>query len=851
MKDQKNTREQLIEELAELRQRIAELEAPEAERGRVEEELRSVHRKLQATFDAIQDLVNVVDLDFNLTDVNDPLIKAFGLPDKESVVGRKCFEVLKGRKDLCPNCAVAEAYRTKAPAYRTTTPEDEASTGRSFEIFAYPIIDEQGNLSGAVEFARDVTERKRAEEALRESKERYRSVVEHSHAGILIVDNAYRFIYVNDEWSRVFGYSREEIVGQDFRTFLDDESKQFMADRYVRRQSGEKVPPRYEFNIVRKDGEKRRVEVSSTVIEDSAGRVQTMSQILDITEHKRMEEAAQRSERQLAIRNRISEIFLTIPDEEMYGEVLKVVLEVMESKYGAFGYVDEDGALVCPSMTRDIWDSRQITDRDTVFPHETWGSIWGCALTEKKTLYSNEPFRVPEGHIPIHRALDVPIIHRGEVIGNLLVGNKATDYRKEDCELLETVADHIAPILHARLQRDSEEKERRRAEEQVRRHLERIEALREIDRAITSTLDLTGVLNIILEELESVIPYHSAGVYLFSEGIAGLMAGRGFSDLERVLQISFPVEEDPLTCELLQGKHPLVLADAQADERFLARGGTDYVRSWIGVPMIAKDRAVGFLAIDHREPGVYDEESAEIVQAFASQVAIAIENVQLYEKAQRELAERKRAEEELRQSFEKLGRALEGTITTLASVIEIRDPYTAGHQRRTTQLACAIARDMDLPDEQIEGLRMAGLIHDLGKISIPAEVLSNPNPLNDFQWDLIKAHPQIGYDILKSVEFPWPVAETVLQHHERLDGSGYPQKLSSRDILMKAKILAVADVVEAMASFRPYRPACGIDKALEEISQNRDILYDSEVVGACLKLFTEEGFEFEQEEEPS
>ena len=211
----------------------------------------------------------------------------------------------------------------------------------------------------------------------------------------------------------------------------------------------------------------------------------------------------------------------------------------------------------------------------------------------------------------------------------------------------------------------------------------------------------------------------------------------------------------------------------------------------------------------------------------------------------RDVTERKRAEEELRQSYEKLRVALGGTIAVLTSVVEIRDPYTAGHQQRVAKLACAIANDMGLAEEHIEGIRMAGLIHDLGKIDVPAEILSNPGKLNDLQWGMIKMHPQVGYDILKTVEFPWPVAETVLQHHERLDGSGYPQGLAGKDILMKARILAVADVVEAMASFRPYRPARGIDKALEEISQNRGILYDADAVDTCLKLFTENGFEFE------
>jgi HD-GYP domain-containing protein (c-di-GMP phosphodiesterase class II) len=188
---------------------------------------------------------------------------------------------------------------------------------------------------------------------------------------------------------------------------------------------------------------------------------------------------------------------------------------------------------------------------------------------------------------------------------------------------------------------------------------------------------------------------------------------------------------------------------------------------------------------------------------------------------------------------------LEGTISTLVLTIEGRDPYTAGHQRRVTQLACAIANEMHLPQEQIEGLRMAGLTHDIGKINIPAEILSKPGQLTDLEFGLIRMHPQTGHDILKAIEFPWPVAQMVLQHHERMDGSGYPQRLSGEEILLEARILGVADVVEAMASHRPYRSARGIDQALEEISQNKGVLYDAEIVDACLKLFTEKDFRFE------
>ncbi len=212
----------------------------------------------------------------------------------------------------------------------------------------------------------------------------------------------------------------------------------------------------------------------------------------------------------------------------------------------------------------------------------------------------------------------------------------------------------------------------------------------------------------------------------------------------------------------------------------------------------------------------------------------------------RDITERKRAEEELRQSFEKLRRAFEGTVIVLVSAVEMKDPYTAGHQRRVTQLTCAIANELGLPKEQIEGLRMASLIHDLGKTTIPAEILSKPGPLSELEYGMIQAHPQVGHDVLNgTIEFPWPVAQIVLQHHERMNGSGYPQGLKGKEIMLEARILAVADVVEAMASYRPYRPAHGIDKALEEISQNRGVLYDPEVVDACLKLFTEKGFAFE------
>ncbi|MEW6615894.1 MAG: HD domain-containing phosphohydrolase [Thermodesulfobacteriota bacterium] len=198
---------------------------------------------------------------------------------------------------------------------------------------------------------------------------------------------------------------------------------------------------------------------------------------------------------------------------------------------------------------------------------------------------------------------------------------------------------------------------------------------------------------------------------------------------------------------------------------------------------------------------------------------------------------------ELQTTLNKLEVATEGVIQAMAMTIEMRDPYTAGHQRRVRDLSCAIAKDMGFSKERFDAIRMSSMIHDLGKIALPSEILSKPGRLTKTEFELIKTHSQIGYSILKDIEFPWPLAEIILQHHERMNGSGYPRSLSGENILYEARIVAVADVVEAISSHRPYRPALGVDKALVEISKNKDILYDKRVVDTCVKLFSDGRFE--------
>jgi HD-GYP domain-containing protein (c-di-GMP phosphodiesterase class II) len=330
----------------------------------------------------------------------------------------------------------------------------------------------------------------------------------------------------------------------------------------------------------------------------------------------------------------------------------------------------------------------------------------------------------------------------------------------------------------------------------------------------------------ILDEVTTTMHIERAAFFLKQDesGELRLMAQRGLDqNADLRLRKDQPIVDWLSSHEYVLTRHgvdvmPQLKALWVKEREDLKRMGAE-----LFIPLKAKGELVGIFAVGPKLSGeTYSQDDQLILTTLANQTAVAIENARLYQGTRRELVKRMGAEEELRQS------------------------YTAGHQLRVTQLACAIAKEMGLPEEQIEGIHMAGLVHDIGKINVPAEILSKPGTLNDLEFGLIKTHSQVGHNILDgTIEFPWPIAQIVLQHHERMDGSGYPVGLSGDEIILEARILGVADVVEAMASHRPYRPARGIDQALVEISQNRGILYDPEVVDACLKLFNEKRFKFE------
>lgn len=279
---------------------------------------------------------------------------------------------------------------------------------------------------------------------------------------------------------------------------------------------------------------------------------------------------------------------------------------------------------------------------------------------------------------------------------------------------------------------------------------------------------------------------------------------------------------------------PQVITNAQTDSRFApwrAAAVASDCSSILALPLTdTNGQPFGALTIDTTSTNTFEQEEIRLLRELANDLSYGI------------ISLRNRAAQQ--RSTEQISKGLEDTIQAIASTVEMRDPYTAGHQRRVAQLAEAIALEMGLPQERAHSIRLAGTVHDIGKIGVPVEILSKPTKLSELEFRIVQEHASMGFNILKDISFPWPIAEIAHQHHERINGSGYPQKLKGDAILLDARIVAVADVIESMASDRPYRPSLGMQIALEEITRNRGVFYDELAVDACRKVL-ERGFKFE------
>jgi PAS domain S-box-containing protein/putative nucleotidyltransferase with HDIG domain len=844
---------------------ISEQVAMAIERKQTDEALRESEERYKALYDRSLFGVYVHDLGGRFLDANEAALDLLGYKKEEilsinfaSLLDES--QLLKAFKDLEEIKKTGfqrkpSEYKLKKKEGHFTWVETEAS-----------MIYREGKPFAIQGIARDITERKRAERLLRDSEEKYRILAENAKDGIYIISPE-GFVYVNPAFEKIFGYKAKEICGNHFN-FIDLihlEDRGLVREREQSRKNGKELPPAYSFRVITKDGKTKYVEVNTVSL--SGEKVRILGILRDITERKHAEEALRESEERYKTLVQTSPDAVTVTDLE--GNITYVSPRTLE----LHGFKNASELLGRSAF-------------DLIDPADHEKAIKNIKKTLKVgTIRDVEYVLLKKDGTHFTGELNSALIKDAEGNPKMFIGTtrditesiKAKEVIKESEERYRDLVEKAGiAILIDDIKGDFKYFNKKFAslfgysvEEMEKLSIQSIVHLDDVDMVMKYHKGRVSSKKVPTRYEFRGIKKDGSDIYLEVDAVT--LKGKGKGHIIGTRSYMWDITERKKAQEVIQeseekfktlfnsasdaifihdlGGHFLEVNEVACDRlgynrKELLKMGLEDIDSPKLVTMVPARTEeldqrghIFYETVHMRRDGtvIPIELSSRIIEYNGEPVALSIA---------RDITERKQAEEERKQSFERLQRALEDTVNALASALEMRDPYTAGHQRRVADLACAIAKEMGLSEKQIDGIRLAGIIHDVGKIRVPGEILSWPGKLTEIDFNIIKAHPQVGYNILKTIEFPYSVAKIMLQHHERMDGSGYPSGLKDGEILQEAKILAVADVVEAMASHRPYRPARGIEKALVEIAKNKVVLYDPKVADACLKLFKEKKYKF-------
>jgi len=639
----------------------------------------------------------------------------------------------------------------------------------------------------------DISERLRAENTLRDSENKFHSITASAQDAILMMDNEGKISYWNAAAEKVFGYQPQEALGRLLHDllaperYLDEYRKGF--SHFKGTGEGPVIGKTLELAALKKDGTEFPVELSLSAIKRE-GKWNAISIARDITERKRAEDSLRESEeRYRFLFENMLEGFahckMLFEHDTPIDFIYLSVNDAFEKIIPLKNVIGKKVTELIPNIRESNPELFEIYGRVSLSGQpekfETYVAVWRMWFSITAYSSSKGYFIAVFNDITERKRTEVALLRANRALKTLSAGNLALVRAASEDELL---------------------------------------------REVTQVIVKKGGY------LLAVVGYAEDNMEKIITPMAWFGAKESLYWAERLSWADTELGQSPVSKAIRSGATQICHDIASAPEfkpwrdAVLARG---YVSN-IALPLSGGGRTFGGLSIYASEAEAFDEEEVLMLEELANDLAYGI------------ITLRARVEHEQHATI--LRQSLEQSIQTIADTVEARDPYTAGHQRRVGELAVAIAREMGLPEEQINGIHLAAIIHDLGKIHIPAEILSKPTKLIDIEYMLIKTHPQAGYDILKDVKFPWPIADIILQHHERLDGSGYPQGLKSEQILLESKIIGVADVVEAMLSHRPYRPALGSEAAIDEIKRGRGSAYDSVIVDICLRLLVDKGFQF-------
>lgn len=741
------------------------------ERRRAEEELRLKEKLL----DGASDSIFLHDQEGHFLYLNEAAYKSRGYEKEElmslNVLALPTPEFLKDRPRRLQELR-AQGEMIFEAAHRR-------KDGSLMPVEIHARLLDLGDRQLILSVARDITERKIAEKALRETEELYRSLFENMLNGFAYCQMLYEkdqpqdFIYldVNRSFETLTGL--QNVAGKKVSEVIPG----------LRRSNPELLEA---YGRVALTGIPEKFEIY----------VQPMKMWFAISVYSPAKEY-------------FVAVFDVITTRKQTEEALRTAAHQWRTTFDAIS----DAVCLLDRDRRIIQFNRAMADlagkpHSEIIGHFCWeimhetGPIKSCPLSSMWQSRRRQTLTLPRGDRWLHVMVDPILDETGEVTGAVhIVSDITTQKRSQDrIRDLNILLRAIKNINEALLRAKSES-----------------ELFQQIcDLLIWVPYVLFAWIGLVKPKSFEVKPVAWAG------------DGEDYLSIIRVTWDDSENGKGP-TGEAIRTGKPVVRKSIETDpqpnpwrEEALKRGH----KSSIALPLIHQDEVVGVLKVYAGKEDAFKTKEIEFLTQVAGDIAVGVKSLRL--------------EQGLEQSVRQLRDMMRQTVESISAISEIRDPYTAGHQRRTTQLACAVAKELGLDDQGIEACRVTGFLHDIGKIGVPAEILSKPGKLSEYEMSIIRTHVQVGYDILKNIDFPWPVAQIVLQHHERINGSGYPAGLTGPETLLEAKILAVADVVEAMSSHRPYRPALGPVKAMEEISNNKGILYDPGVWGPALSYLSKE-----------
>lgn len=768
------------------------------------------------------------------------------------------------------------------------------------------VRDEHGSVTGYVGTYLDLRPIKRAQAALAENEAKFHALAEGAQDAVIMLDERGMIVYWNPAASRMFGHAEKDALGKDMHELLVPiryrESAHQGYAAFAKTGRGSIVGTTRELEALRRDGTEFPIELSVSAVR-LGGRIHAVGFLRDITARR---QAAERI-RELArfpAENPYPVLRVDSDGRVRFAnpatsDLLGIAADGKEEQVP-----DDWRDAVVQALRTDEIGSLEVERAGRVYliavapvAEGNYANLYCIDITERRQaqdalLRSEEKFRglVENSNDLIWEVdgagmytyvsphIEAMLGYRpDEVIGKSPFDLMSREESRRARAALQDAVDTKQPILgfeNVNLHRDGREvavetnatpiidaegrlsgflgidrdiTERKRTEKALRRLNRALLALSSGNQALVHATDETTLLQGICDLLVETGGYQLAWIaYPEHQGsntlriVAQASKGSGISPSTVIPFADDATGQHPAGRAMRSGQ-PQVIEDIATEpllgpwrEEMIAAG----LASGIALPLVSDGQLLGLLHVFSTLPSAFAKEELELLEELAGDAAFGVLTL-------RTRAEHDRLQKEALRHTERLRQVLSDTIRAIALTVEKRDPYTAGHQLRVADLAAAIAEELGLDADHVDGIRLGATIHDIGKIYVPAEILNRPGKLDKFEMDMIKSHPEVGYDIIKDVKFPWPVAQMILQHHERLDGSGYPHGLRGNDIILEARILAAADVVEAITAHRPYRAGRGLEVALEEIRQHRGTLYDPGVVDACLALFHSRRFEFD------